>query len=43
MAILACVVNAAALHFDCDDIDRLVEVCAPGLGIDIDPADFWAF
>ena len=41
MAILAGVVNTAAPDFDCDDVGGLVEVCAPGLGIDIDSAHLW--
>jgi|HubBroStandDraft_6_1064221.scaffolds.fasta_scaffold542976_2 hypothetical protein len=41
MAVFAGVKNATALHFDCDDVDGLVEVCAPGLRIDIDSPHFW--
>lgn len=42
VAIFAGVVNAAAFHFDGDDVDGLVEVCATSLGIDIDPAHLWS-
>jgi hypothetical protein len=41
MAIFAGIVNAAALHFDCDNIHRLVVMGAPGLGIDIHPTNVW--
>ena len=39
MAILTSIVNAAALHFDCDNIDRLAVVGATGLRINIDSTD----
>ena len=43
VAILAGVVEAAALHLDGDDVGGAVVVEASGLGIEVQSADFWSF
>jgi hypothetical protein len=43
MAILAGVVEAAALHLDGDDVGGAVVVEAAGLGIEVEAADVWSF
>lgn len=41
VAILAGIVNSAALHFDGNDVSRAAVVLATGLGIELNPADLW--
>ena len=41
VAILAGIVNSAALHFDGNDVSRAAVVLATRLGIELNPADFW--
>ncbi len=43
MAILASVIEAAALHPDCDNVGGAVVVEATGLGIEVQSADFRGF
>jgi len=43
VAILAGVVDAAALHLDGDDVGGAVVVEAAGLRIEVQSADFWSF
>jgi hypothetical protein len=39
MAVFACEIKTTTLHFDRNDVRRLVVVMATGLGIDIDAKD----
>jgi hypothetical protein len=41
VAILAGVVDAAAFHFDGDDIERGVVMEAAGLRVEVQAEDFW--
>lgn len=41
MAVLACIVNATALHFDGDDVGGAMPVLAARLRIDIDALRGW--
>jgi len=43
VAILAGVIESAALHLDGDDVGGAVVVEAAGLGIEVQSADFWSF
>ena len=43
MAILAGVVDAAALHLDGDNVGEAVVVGATGMGIEVQSVDFWSF
>jgi hypothetical protein len=42
VAVFAGVVDAAALHFDGDDVERGVVVEAAGLRIEVEAVDFWS-
>jgi hypothetical protein len=43
VAILAGVIEPAAIHLDGDDVGRAVVVEAAGLGIEVEAADLWSF
>jgi hypothetical protein len=41
MAILAGIVDSAALHFYGNNVGRSAVVLASGLGVELNPADLW--